>query len=170
RVLHGAEVEILPDGALDYPDEVLATLDLVTVSVHSALRQPREQLTRRIIRAIGNPHVHMLNHPTGRRLDRRPPCDIDLEAIVGTAAERGVALEINGNPERLDLNDLDARRVKEHGGLIATNTDAHSSGALAHLRYAVAMARRGWLEPRNVLNTYTLVQIERWLRQEKRAA
>ncbi len=159
RALHGAEVDILPDGALDYPDELLAELDFVTISVHSAFDQPREQMTARIIRALRNPYVDTLNHPTGRLLLRRPEYAVDIEAILQAAAETGVVLEVNGQPDRLDLSDIWARRAVEAGVRLACNSDGHSARQLGHLRYAVATARRGWAEPRHVLNTFSLGQL-----------
>jgi DNA polymerase (family 10) len=125
-ILHGSEVEIRADGTLDYPDEVLAGLDLVVASLHTGLRQPREKVTERALKAIRNPHVDILAHPTGRLLPDREGADLDMEAVFAAAAEAGVALEINSHPNRLDLDDPHARRAKELGIPIAIDTDAHS--------------------------------------------
>ncbi|MBI2941343.1 MAG: DNA polymerase/3'-5' exonuclease PolX [Chloroflexi bacterium] len=159
RVLHGTEVNILPDGDLDYPDEVLAEFDVVTAAVHSAFGQPRERMTARIIRALQNPHVGVLNHPTGRLLLRRTEYEVDVEAMLRAAAANGVTLEVNGQPDRLDLDDVWSRRAREMGVLLACNSDAHSTRQLGHVRYAVATARRGWVEPRGVLNTLPLERL-----------
>lgn len=174
RVLHGTEVNILPDGSLDYPDDLLAELDMVTVSVHSAFSQSREQMTARILRALRNPHVDILNHPTGRLLLRRPEYEVDLEAVIRAAAENGVALEVNGQPDRLDLDDVWSRRATESGALVVCDSDAHSVRQMEYVRYAVATARRGWVEPKDVLNTLALdrllTHLARRARQRARAA
>jgi DNA polymerase (family 10) len=170
RVLHSAELDILPNGELDYPDEVLAELDLVTVSVHSRFSQPRERMTARIIRALRNPYVDTLNHPTGRLLLRRSAYQVDIEAVLEAAAENGVALEVNGQPDRLDLDDVWARRATEAGALLVLNSDAHSARQLDNMRYAVATARRGWVEPRNVLNTLPLKRLLPHLRRRRKRA
>ncbi len=152
-MLHGTEVDILPEGGLDYPDEVLAEFDVVVAAVHSAFGQPRERMTARIIRALRHPGVDILSHPTGRLLLRRPEYEVDLEAVIRVAAEAGVALEVNGQPDRLDLDDVWARRAKEAGALLACDSDAHSVRQLDHMRFAVATARRGWVTAPDVLNT-----------------
>jgi DNA polymerase (family 10) len=152
RVLVGSEVNILPDGALDYPDDVLAELDWVIASVHTAFRMPREEMTRRMVAAIENPHVDCLGHPSGRLLLRREPYEFDLEAVVEAAARSGTMIEINGNPRRRDLSEQHARLAAEAGVLICLNTDAHSTRELANMRYGVATARRGWLGPSQIAN------------------
>ena len=167
RILHGAEVDILPDGSLDYPDALLGVFDIVTASVHSAFKQPREQMTARIMRALSNPHVDVLNHPTGRLLERRPEYEVDVEAVLQAAAKYGVAVEVNGQPDRLDLDDTWSRRAKELGVMLALNSDAHSDRQLENVRYAVAAARRGWIEPRNVLNALPLDQFLAHLGHQK---
>ncbi|MBI4494786.1 MAG: DNA polymerase/3'-5' exonuclease PolX [Chloroflexi bacterium] len=159
RVLHGTEVDILPSGDLDYPDDVLAQFDLVAASVHSAFGQPRERMTERILRALRNPYVAVLSHPTGRLLLRRPEYEVDVEAVLQAAAQQGVALEVDGQPDRLDLNDLWARRARDVGVLLVCNSDAHSARQLELVRYAVATARRGWVEPRTVLNTLPIKRL-----------
>ncbi len=163
RLLQGSEVEILADGSLDYPDEVLAELDLVVASLHTSLRQPREQITDRLVSALRNPHVDIVGHPTGRLLGRRDPADLDMEALFSQAAEHGTALEINANPERLDLKDAHARRAVEVGCLLAINTDAHAPEDIELMRYGVATARRGWVEAEQVINTWTLDRLLAWL-------
>lgn len=156
RILHGTEVDVLPDGELDYPDEVLAEFDIVTASVHRALGQPAERMTARIVRALRNPYVDVLNHPTGRLLLRRAAYDVDMKAIMQAARENGVALEIDGQPQRLDLDDIWSRQAQEAGLLLACNSDAHAVRHLEYMRYAVATARRGWVQPASILNCLPL--------------
>ncbi len=164
RLLQGVEVEILADGSLDYSDEVLAELDIVTASLHSSLRQPREKVTERLLKVMRNPHVDVIGHPTGRLLPNREGADLDMEAVLATAAETGVALEINAHPARLDLDDVYARRAIEIGILLAINTDAHSQSDLKLLQFGVATARRGWVEPRHVLNTWETGDLIAWFK------
>jgi DNA polymerase (family 10) len=163
-LLQGAEVEIRADGTLDYPDEVLATLDIAIASLHVSLRQPREQATQRLLNAIRNPHVDLIGHPTGRMIPNREGADLDMEAIFAAAAESGVALEINAYPDRLDLNDIHARRAIELGIPLSINTDAHSPKDLDMLFYGVATARRGWVEARQVINAWEPEHLLEWLR------
>ena len=153
RVFPGIEVDILADGALDLSDEVLAQMDVVIASVHSLFQQPREQMTERVLRAIENPYVRILGHPTGRLLLRRDAYEIDLPAVIRRAAELGVAMEHNADPNRLDLCDRDLRIAKEHGCRIAVNTDAHHVSSLDKMRYGIRQLRRAWLTPEDVLNT-----------------
>jgi len=174
RILHGAEVNILADGSLDYPDSLLAELDMVTVSVHSAFGQTRDQMTGRILRALENPHVDVLNHPSGRLLLGRAGYDVDMDAVIRVAAEHGVALEINGQPDRLDLDDVWSRRAKEAGAILVCDSDAHSTRQMDYVRYAVATARRGWVEPSDLLNALPLDRLlshlSRRVRGRRRAA
>lgn len=167
RVLQSAEVDILPDGTLDYPDDVLRELDLVSVSVHGSFGQPREVMTARVLRALRHPLVDILNHPTGRLLLGRSEYAIDLEAIVQTAADEGVALEIDGQPDRLDLDDVWSRRAVAAGAVLVCSSDAHAARQLSNMRYAVATARRGWVEPRHLLNTRPLDQLLAGLRRRR---
>ncbi|MCU0486241.1 MAG: DNA polymerase/3'-5' exonuclease PolX [Anaerolineales bacterium] len=164
RLLQGVEVEILADGSLDYPDEVLAGLDIVTASLHSSLRQPRDKVTERLLMAIRNPHVDIIGHPTGRLLPNREGADLDMDAVLAAAQESGVALEINAHPARLDLEDIYARRAIEMGIRLAINTDAHSQSDLELLHFGVATARRAWVEPQNVLNTWPTDRLLSWLK------
>jgi DNA polymerase (family 10) len=164
-ILHGSEVEIRADGTLDYPDEVLAGLDLVVASLHTGLRQPREKVTERALKAIRNPHVDILAHPTGRLLPDREGADLDMEAVFAAAAEAGVALEINSHPNRLDLDDPHARRAKELGIPIAIDTDAHSEEDLDRLFYGVAIARRAWLGKEDVINAWPVEKLLKWLKK-----
>jgi DNA polymerase (family X) len=164
HILSGVEVEIKADGTLDYPDEVLAGLDVVIASLHVSLRQPRAQITERLLNAIRNPHVDIIGHPTGRQIPDRDPADLDMDAVLAAAKESGVALEINANPRRLDLNDVYARRAKEMGISLSINTDAHAPEHLDLLHFGVATARRGWVEAGEVINTWNSEKLLNWLR------
>lgn len=166
RVLHGAEVEIRADGSLDYPDEVLAGLDLVVASVHSGLRQDRERVTARFLAAIYHPYVHIIAHPTGRLLGEREGADADWEAILQAAAETGTLLEINANPARLDLPDSLARRALELGCRLVISTDAHSLGELDGVFFGVAVARRAWASPEAIANTWPLERLLAWAKEK----
>ena len=165
-VLHASEVEIKADGTLDYPDEFLATLDLVVASMHTSLRQPREKVTQRTINAIRNPHVDIIGHPTGRLISDREGADLDMEAVFKAAAETGVALEINAHPSRLDLDDMYARRAKDLGIPISINTDSHSEDDFDNLFYGVAIARRAWLTRDDVINCWSTKKLLSWLNKK----
>jgi DNA polymerase (family 10) len=164
-LLQGAEVEIRADGTLDYPDEVLATLDIAIASLHVSLRQPRQQATQRLLNAIRNPHIDLIGHPTGRIIPNREGADLDMEAVFTAAAESGVALEINAYPDRLDLSDIHSRRAIELGIPLSINTDAHSPKDLEMIFYGVATARRGWAEAGQVINTWEPERLLEWLRR-----
>jgi DNA polymerase (family X) len=153
RVFAGIEVDILADGALDLSDEVLAQMDVVIASVHSLFNMPAEEMTTRMLRAIENPYVRILGHPTGRLLLRREPYQMDLEAVLRRAGELGVAVEHNAYPDRLDLCDRDLRLAKQLGCRIVINTDAHHTSHLAKMRYGIEQLRRAWLRKEDVLNT-----------------
>jgi DNA polymerase (family 10) len=168
RLLQGTEVEIKADGSLDYPDEVLRELDIVIASLHVSLRQPRQQVTQRLLNAIRNPHVDVIGHPTGRMIPDREAADLDMEAVLAAAAEAGVALEINADPSRLDLDDVYTRRAIELGIPLSVNTDAHSGSALDLVIYGVATARRGWAKPEDVINTWEEKRLLRWLRKRSK--
>jgi DNA polymerase (family 10) len=163
-ILHSSEVEIKADGSLDYPDEFLASLDIVVASLHSSLRQPREKITERLLKAVNNPHVDIIGHPTGREIPNREGADLDMEVILQAAARSGVAMEINAHPSRLDLDDMHVRRAKELGVLISINTDAHSEADYDLLHYGVAIARRAGLTKNEVLNTWSADKLVRWLK------
>jgi DNA polymerase (family 10) len=158
-ILHGTEMDIRGDGTLDFPDDVLAELDLVVASIHSGFRQTRDQITARICAAMRNPYVQIIAHPTGRLIGERDPYEVDLEEVVRVARETGTALEINAWPMRLDLNDVWARRAKEAGVLLAVNTDTHVMEQLKTLDYGIAIARRGWLEKGDILNCLELSKL-----------
>jgi len=163
-VLHATEVEIKADGTLDYPDEFLATLDLVMAAMHTSLRQERDKVTERLVRAIRNPHVDIIGHPTGRMLPDRPGADLDMDAVLAAAAESGVALEINASPYRLDLEDIYARRARDMKIPLSINTDAHSEADLDMMMFGVATARRAWLTAEDVINTWSTEKLLGWLR------
>ncbi|MDI9546067.1 MAG: DNA polymerase/3'-5' exonuclease PolX [Chloroflexota bacterium] len=156
RLLRGTEVEILSDGALGLPDEALAELDVVVASIHSGLRQDRETITERCLKAVRNPHVDILGHATGRLIGSRPPSEIDMERILRVCAETGTVVEINAHPSRLDVNDVYARRAVELGCKIAINSDAHETSGMEMMEYGIAVARRAWLRAADVINTYPL--------------
>ena len=153
RILKGIEVDILKDGSLDLPDEALEKLDLVIGSVHVNFDLSREKQTERIIRAMDNPHFNILAHPTGRKIGERDPYEVDVERLMEAALERGCFLEINASPKRLDLDDVYCKMAKEMGLKLSISTDAHRVSELAYMRFGVGQARRGWLEPGDVLNT-----------------
>lgn len=163
-ILQGAEVEIRADGHLDYPDEVLAELDIVIASLHVSLRQPRAEVTQRLLNAIRNPHVDIIGHPSGRLLPNRDGADLDWEAVLVTAQQHGVALEINANPARLDLDDVYARRAAELGIPLALNTDAHTPTDFDLIEYGIGIARRAWVEPSHIINTWSPERLLAWLR------
>ncbi len=165
RLLHGTEVEILADGALDFPDEILSELDVVIASLHTSLKQPRVQVTERLLQAVRNPHVDIIGHLTGRLINRREPADLDVEAILREGAAHGTVFEINANPERLDLKDSHARMAIELGCRLAINTDAHHPDHFDFHRYGVGTARRAGAAGEVVLNTLPLAELETWLKQ-----
>ena len=162
-IFRSLEVDILRDGSLDMTDEVLEALDLVLVSVHSLMEMDRVSMTDRVITAIQHPQVDILAHPTGRLLGRREPFQLEMEEVLQAARDLDVAVEINANPSRLDLNDVHAHRAKELGVKVCINTDAHSVQRLDHMSYGVDQARRAWLSREDVLNTMTLAQFREWL-------
>ena len=153
RIFTGIEVDILADGELALADEALAQMDVVIASVHSRFEQSREEMTERVLKAIENPYVRILGHPTGRLLLRREPFALDMAAVLRRASELGVAMEHNAAPERLDLNDRDLRLAKEHGCKIVMSSDSHDSRNLGKMGYGARQLRRAWLTPEDLLNT-----------------
>jgi len=166
-IFAGSECDILPDGRLDYPDEVLAQLDLVVAAVHGAFKQGRADMTRRLCRALEHPQVHILAHPTGRLIGERAPYDLDLDRVLETARRYGKAVEINAYPQRLDLNDVHARRAHELGTLVAIDSDTHVLDHLDNLELGVATARRGWIEKSAVVNARPAKELVAWTQQAR---
>jgi DNA polymerase (family 10) len=164
RLLHGIEVDILADGTLALPGTVLSDLDLVVASVHSAFRQEKDVMTRRILSAMASDHVDILGHPTGRLLGSREPFALDMDRIIDAAADTGTALEINASPLRMDLDDAPIRQAREAGVQLAIGTDTHTAEDLDHLRFGLNLARRGWCAPGDLLNTRDLDGILEWAR------
>jgi DNA polymerase (family 10) len=162
QLLAGSEVNILPDGSLDYDDEVLAELDWVVASVHSSFRMPGEQMTERMIRAIEHPLVDVLGHPSGRKIERRAPYEFDVEAVIEAAVRSGTMLEINAAPDRRDLNEVNARAAAAAGVPIVINTDSHRVGGFEVARYGIATARRAWLTKADVANTKPWPEVAVW--------
>ena len=153
HLLAGSEVNILPDGSLDYDDDLLEELDWVIASVHSSFRMSAETMTKRMVRAIEHPLVDAIGHPSGRKIERRPPYEIDMEAVIEAATRTGTMLEINANPDRRDLNELHARAAADAGVMLLINTDSHRVGGFRVARYGIATARRAWLGSAQIANT-----------------
>jgi DNA polymerase (family 10) len=162
-VLKGIEVDILEDGSLDLPDSVLAKLDLAVCAVHGSFGLSRARQTARVLKALCNPHVSILAHPTGRLIGEREAYELDMLAVMRKAKSRGVALELNAHPDRLDLNDVHCRMAKDEGVRVSIGSDAHGVDGFEVLRYGVGQARRGWLEKKDVLNARPLAELRRWL-------
>jgi DNA polymerase (family X) len=162
-LLHGTELNIAPDGTVDWPAEFLAGFDLCVASVHSHFGQPRAEMTRRFIAACENPHVNIIGHPTARKIGKRPPVDVDFAELFRACARTGTALEVNAHPDRLDLPADHIRAARDAGVKFAIDSDAHSTGHLAYLRYGVGTARRGWLTAGDVINTWPLDRLREFL-------
>ena len=165
RLLKGIEVDILEDGSLDLPDDVLGRLDLVVGAVHSRFTLPRQKQTDRILKAMDHPHFSILAHPSGRLIGRREPYDVDMLRIIRKARERGCFLEVNAHPERLDLTDIHCQMARDEGVLLAVNSDAHSTMDLENGRYGIGQARRGWLQKADVVNTRSYGEVKKLLRR-----
>jgi DNA polymerase (family 10) len=169
RLLRGIEVEILADGSLGLPDSALAELEVVVASIHSGLRQDQATITARCLKAVYNPHVDILGHPTGRIIGSRPPSDLDVERVLQACAETGTVVEINAHPSRLDLKDVYARRAVELGCKISINSDAHALDGMELMEYGIGTARRAWLRAEDVINTYPLAEMLASLKDGRRA-
>lgn len=165
-VLMGAEVDIKADGSLDYPDDLLERMDVVVASVHMAQQQKERTITGRLISAIENQNVDIIGHPTGRIINQREPSDMDFHAVLEAAAKTGTALEINAHPSRLDLNDVNARAAKEMGVQMSINSDAHDAGQLLNMKYGINVARRAWLEKKDLINAMDLKDLIQFLKKE----
>jgi len=166
RILKGCEVDILKDGSLDLPDDILKRLDLTVCSIHYSRNLSRKKQTERVLRAMDNPHFNIFGHPTGRLVTGRPPYDIDLEKIMEAARDRGCIMELNAHPEHLDLSDRQCRMAMEMGVMLVISTDAHHPDELNFMRCGVEQARRGWLEPENVLNTRSWAEARKLLKRD----
>ena len=167
RILAGSECDILADGRMDFPDEVLKELDIVLAAVHSRFKQARAEMTARIVRALENPYVNILVHPTGRLIGERDPYDVDLEQVFAAAKKHGKAVEINSSWQRLDLKDVHARRAAELGVAIAINTDTHYLENLDNMTLGIATARRAWIRPAQVVNTLSLKNLLAWAHKSR---
>jgi DNA polymerase (family 10) len=167
RLLSGVEINIKNDGTLDFEDALLARLDVVVASIHSGFKQSREQLTGRTVKAMQNPHVSVIAHPSGRLIGERDAYEIDMEQVIETAAETGTAIEINAYPLRLDLSESYVRLAKTRGAPIVISTDSHNEGQFDNMKYGVAIARRGWLEKKDVLNTLPCKKLLLRLRKKR---
>ena len=165
-LLHGTELNIDPDGAVDWPAVFLEGFDLTVASIHSHFNQSREAMTRRMIRAMENPHVNVIGHPTTRKIGRRDPVDLDLDAVFEAAARTGTALEIDAYPDRLDLRDEHVRRARRSGVRFAIDTDAHAVGHLDAMRYGIGVAQRGWLTKDDVIDAWPLAKLRRFLQKD----
>jgi len=167
RILAGIEVDVRSDGQLDLPDDVLEKMDIVVASIHSGFKQSREQLTKRLVSAMKKPYVSVIAHPTGRLIGERDPYDIDINEIFKTAKETGTAFEINAYPLRLDLNDVHSRMAKEMGIPLVISTDTHIISQFDYMAYGVSIARRGWLEKEDILNTLNYDSLIKALKKNK---
>ncbi|MBZ5506642.1 MAG: DNA polymerase/3'-5' exonuclease PolX [Acidobacteriia bacterium] len=172
RLLLGAEVDILPDGKLDYPDGILALFDVVIAAIHGNFNQTRKEMTERLLRAIDHPCVNIIAHPTARLIGKREPIEFDFDRVVSAATKANVALEIDGSPWRLDLNDILARSAADAGALLSITADAHSAAQLGYLRFGVLQARRAWIGAASIVNTWSWKQLHEWLgiRSPRKAA
>jgi DNA polymerase (family 10) len=166
-LLHGTELNIDPDGGVDWDADFLAGFDLCVASVHSHFTQSSQELTRRLVRACENPYVAIIGHPTTRLINKRPPVELDFDAVFAAAARTGTVLEINAFPDRLDLPDELVLRAKRHGVRFAVNTDSHATVHLDHLRYGIGTAQRGWLTPDDVVNTWPLAKLRELVRDQR---
>jgi len=167
-ILHGSELNIQPDGSLDWEDEFLEGFDVLVASVHSHFNQTREEMTKRIVRAMESPNVNIIGHPTARMLGKRPPIDVDIEEVFKAAVRTGTALEINSFPDRLDLRDEHVQWARELGARFAVDTDSHAAPHLDHMRFGVATAQRGWVTAEDVINTWPLQKLRKFLAKGRR--
>src|SRR5438874_4032796 len=164
-LLHGTELNIDPDGGVDWGPDFLAGFDVCVASLHSRFNQSKDEMTRRIVRACENPHVNIIGHPTGRQIGGRAPIEFDLDEVFAAAARTGTALEINAFPDRLDLRDEHVMWAKRHGAKFAIDTDSHSTVHLPFMRYGVGTAQRGWMTTDEVINAWPLSKLRRFLQK-----
>jgi DNA polymerase (family 10) len=167
-LLHGTELNIDPDGEVDWDADFLSQFDVCVASVHSHFNQPSADMTRRLIRACENPYVHIIGHPTTRQIGRRGPVDADWDAVFEAAGRTGTAMEINSHPDRLDLPDELIWRARQYGVKFAINTDSHSTVHLGHLRFGVGQAQRAWLTTEDVITAWPLTRLRTFLKKKRR--
>ncbi|MFH1100451.1 MAG: DNA polymerase/3'-5' exonuclease PolX [Methanobacteriota archaeon] len=165
KIFCGTECDIKPDGTLDYSNKVLKKFDHVYCAIHTAFKMDKHTMTKRITQGMENEYVNFLAHPTGRLIGKRDPYEVDIKQLIDTAKKTGTLLEINSFPDRLDLDDVHAKQAKDHGVNIVIGTDSHNVNQLPYIRFGIATARRGWLEKKNILNTYSLPQIQKQLKR-----
>lgn len=166
HIFQGVEMDILPDGALDFTEEFLKELDYTIAAIHSSFSQSEKEIMKRLFNAMENPYVNLIAHPTGRLIGRRPGYPVNMEVLIERAKETGTALEINANPNRLDLAAEWARKAQEAGVYISINTDAHNSGMLSHMKYGVGNARKGWIEKDTVINTWPIDKLKQFMNRQ----
>jgi DNA polymerase (family 10) len=164
-LLHGSELNIDPEGNVDWGPEFLDGFDICVASIHSHFGQSKDEMTRRMIRAMENPHVHVIGHPTTRKINQRQPVELDLDEVFKAAARTGTALEVNAYPDRLDLKDEHILWARRHGVKFAVDTDSHATTHLGFMRYGVATAQRGWLTKDDVINAWPLSRLRAFLRK-----
>ena len=169
KLLAGVEVDIRGDGTMDFPDEILQQMDIVVASIHSGFRQQRAQITHRLVSAMKNPYVSVIAHPTGRLIGERDPYDVDMDEVLRAAKETGTAMEINAYPLRLDLTDVHVKAAKEMGVPIVISTDTHVTSQFNYMVYGVSIARRGWLEKSDIVNTMGYGALMKALKKKKMA-
>jgi DNA polymerase (family 10) len=164
RVFSGCEVDIKGNGELDFDDDILKRIDIVTCSVHSGFKSPKEKMTERILTAMDNKYMKILAHPTGRIINARPPYEVDLDKVFEKASDKGIAIEINASPGRLDLNDVNIRKAISYGAKLVIGTDSHNMEQLRFMDLGVAMARRGWAEKKDILNTHSIEEVMKFFK------
>jgi DNA polymerase (family 10) len=167
-ILAGTEMDILADGSLDFDNKLLADLDFVIASIHSGLTGPREKVTARTLKAMDNPYVNCIAHPTGRLIGQREPMDVDMAAVIKHAAQTHTALEVNANPWRLDLKDVHCKMAVEAKVILAIGTDSHSTAGFSLMGFGVATAARGWATKADVLNTFSVAKIKSWVAKKRK--
>jgi DNA polymerase (family 10) len=164
KILKSAEVDVLPDGSLDYPEEVLKEMDLVIAAIHSRFKSSEDEMTSRIIKAFETGNINIFAHPTGRMIGKREGYNVNMKRLFKAASDNNIILEINSDPNRLDLNDVHILQAKKYGVKFAINTDSHSPSTLKNIMYGIGIARRGWLEPKDVINTMSWKKLNTFLK------
>ena len=167
-ILKGTECDIMPDGSLNLPDSILKKMDIVVASVHSRFKMSEKEMTERVLKAFKNPYVTQFGHPSGRLINQREPYAIDMNKVIEAAVDLGIALEIDGQPSRLDIFDYHAKIAKEKGAKFTVDSDAHAIGQMQFLHYGISVAQRGWLEKEDVLNTLSLKKLLKFWEKRRR--